>query len=88
MIKYKRMENNFLIDVVGDFILVFIGFTGTFIGLDSLPQQETLIQIINSTDSGTTVDSIQKIMTIFSLVVSTIAGFIPIIKFCKRNKNK
>jgi len=52
MIKHKRMENNFLIDVVGDFILVFIGFTGTFIGLDSLPQQETLIQIINSTDSG------------------------------------
>ena len=83
------MENNFLIDVVGDFILVFISVTGTLIGLDSLPQQETLIQIINSPDQAqTTVDSIQKIMTIFSLCISTIAGFIPIIKFFKRNKKQ
>ena len=88
MIKHRRMENNFLIDVVGDFILVFISITGTFIGLDSLPQEETLIQIINTTEATTTIDSIQKIMTIFSLCISTIAGFIPIIKFCKRNKNK
>lgn len=83
------MENNFFGDVVGDFILVFISFAGTFIGLDSLPEQETLIQIINSSDSSaTTVDSIQKIMTIFSLLISTIAGCIPIIKFCNRKKNK
>ena len=88
MIKQKRMENNFLIDVVGDFILVFISFTGTIIGLDSLPQQETLIQIVNTTETATTIDSIQKLMTIFSLIVSTIAGFIPILKFCKRNKKQ
>tara|TARA_R100001463_G_scaffold136120_1_gene200760 strand:+ start:373 stop:642 length:270 start_codon:yes stop_codon:yes gene_type:complete len=89
MIKHGRMENNFLIDVVGDFVLVFISITGTLLGLDSLPQQETLIQIINSPNqTATSIDSIQKIMTIFSLCISTVAGFIPIIKFCKRNKNK
>lgn len=83
------MENNFFADVVGDFILVFISFTGTYIGLDSLPEQETLIQIINTpVTNGTTVDSIQKIMTIFSLLISTIAGLIPIIKFCNRKKSK
>ena len=83
------MENNFFADVVSDFILVFISFAGTYIGLDSLPEKETLIQIINSPGaSETTVDSIQKIMTIFSLLVSTIAGLIPIIKFINRRKNK
>ena len=83
------MENNFFADVVSDFILVFISFAGTYIGLDSLPEQETLIQIINTpVTNGTTVDSIQKIMTIFSLLISTIAGLIPIIKFCNRKKNK
>ena len=83
------MENNFFADVVSDFILVFISFAGTYIGLDSLPEKETLIQIINSPGaSESTVDSIQKIMTIFSLLVSTIAGLIPIIKFINRRKNK
>lgn len=88
MLEHKRMENNFLIDVVGDFVLVFISITGTLLGLDSLPEQQTLIQIINTTEPGTSIDSIQKIMTIFSLCISTIAGFIPIIKFCKRNKKQ
>ena len=82
----RKMEENFLIDVVGDFILVFISITGTLIGFDSLPQQETIIATISTVDSVSVLDVIQKVLTIFSLIISSVAGFIPIIKFVNRNK--
>lgn len=82
----EKMEENFLIDVVSDFILVFISITGTFIGFDSLPQQETLIATISTINSVSFLDVIIKIMTIFSLIISSVAGVIPIIKFLNRNK--
>ncbi len=82
----ETMEENFLIDVVGDFILVFISITGTLIGFDSLPQQETIIATISTVDSVSVLDVVQKVLTIFSLIISSVAGFIPIIKFVNRNK--
>ena len=82
----RKMEENFLIDVVSDFILVFISITGTLIGFDSLPQQETIIATISTVDSVSVLDVIQKVLTIFSLIISSVAGFIPIIKFVNRNK--
>jgi len=88
MNKSRKMENNFLVDVVGDYILVFIGFTGGFIGLDSLPQGETIIQAVNTVNTESTIDIVTKVLTLFSLCISSVAGFIPIIKFIKRNKNK
>ena len=82
----RKMEENFLIDVVSDFILVFISITGTLIGFDSLPQQETIIATISTVDSVSVLDVVQKVLTIFSLIISSVAGFIPIIKFVNRNK--
>ena len=82
----EKMEENFLIDVVSDFILVFISITGTFIGFDSLPEQETIMATISTVDSVSVLDVVQKVLTIFSLIISSVAGFIPIIKFVNRNK--
>lgn len=81
------MENS-LWNVFGDYILVVISFAGTYIGIDSLPENETLIQSISTVQNISTVDIVQKIMTILSLCVSSVAGFIPIIKFINRKKKK
>lgn len=87
MNKAEKMDNSFY-NVVGDYIFVFISFAGTYIGIDSLPENQTLIQSISTVQNISTVDIVQKIMTILSLCVSSVAGFIPIIKFINRNKNK
>lgn len=87
MNKAEKMENS-LWNVFGDYILVVISFTGTFIGIDSLPENETLIQSISTVQNISTVDIVQKIMTILSLCVSSVAGLIPIIKFINRKKKK
>jgi hypothetical protein len=84
----KKMENNFLIDLISDCLFVFVGFAGSYIGLDSLPENETLVQAITTIPQTSTIDVLIKIFTMFSLLVSSVAGFIPIIKFIKRNKNK
>jgi len=85
--KAEKMENS-LWNVFGDYILVVISFTGTYIGIDSLPENETLIQSISTVQNISTVDIVQKILTILSLCVSSVAGFIPIIKFINRKKKK
>ena len=87
MNKAEKMENS-LWNVFGDYILVVISFAGTYIGIDSLPENETLIQSISTVQNISTVDIVQKIMTILSLCVSSVAGFIPIIKFINRKKKK
>lgn len=87
MNKAEKMENS-LWNVFGDYILVVISFTGTYIGIDSLPENETLIQSISTVQNISTVDIVQKILTILSLCVSSVAGFIPIIKFINRKKKK
>lgn len=82
---FKKMDNNFL-DLASDYVFAFISIVGTYIGLDSIPEGQTLIQIVTSSGSESAVDVTQKIMTILSLLISSIAGLIPIIKTVKRNK--
>ena len=57
----KKMENNFLIDLISDCLFVFVGFAGSFIGLDSLPENETLVQAIATIPQTSTIDVLIKI---------------------------
>lgn len=81
----KRMNEEFY-DIIADFFFATISVGSMLIGLDSIPDNQTIIQIVTSPTTESGVDVTQKIMTIVSLIVSTTAGLIPIIKTIRRNK--
>jgi len=81
----KKMDSDFL-DLATDYVFAFISIVGAYVGLDSIPDGQTLIQIVTTSGAESAVDVTQKIMTIFSLLISSVAGLIPIIKTIKRNK--
>ena len=78
--------NSNIIDLLYDYFFAVISITGAMIGIDSIPENQTIIQVITSTSAESGVDVTQKVMTILSLLISSIAGLIPIIKTLKRNK--
>lgn len=83
-----KMGDNF-IDLLSDYLFACISIVGMVVGIDSIPANQTIIQIVTSDTASSGIDVTQKIMTIGSLFISTIAGLIPIIKSIKsyrRNK--
>ena len=83
----KKMNNDF-IDLISDYLFATISIAGAVVGIDSIPDNQTIIQVITSTSAESSIDVTQKIMTIASLTISSIAGLIPIIKTIRRNKNE
>lgn len=81
----KKMDNQ-ITDILTDYFFAIISIAGTVVGIDSIPDNQTIIQIITSTETESGVDITQKIMTILSLLISSVAGLIPIIKTIRRNK--
>lgn len=82
----KNKMGDHIIDLLSDYLFAIISVTGALIGLDSIPENQTIIQVITSPSAETGVDVTQKVMTIISLLISSVAGLIPIIKTFKRNK--
>jgi hypothetical protein len=78
--------NSNIIDLLYDYFFAVISITGAMIGIDSIPENQTIIQVITSPSAESGVDVTQKVMTILSLLISSISGLIPIIKTFKRNK--
>ena len=82
----QRKMNSNIIDLLYDYFFAVISITGAMIGIDSIPENQTIIQVITSPSAESGVDVTQKVMTILSLLISSISGLIPIIKTFKRNK--
>lgn len=84
----KKM-NDQIVDILSDYAFAIFSIVGTVIGLDSIPEGQTIIQIVTSDSASSGIDVTQQIMTIATLFVSFVAGLIPIIKTIKsvkRNK--
>ena len=82
----KTKMGDHIIDLLVDYFFAIISIAGAMVGMDSIPDNQTIIQVVTSSSAETGVDVTQKIMTIVSLLISSIAGLVPIIKTFKRNK--
>lgn len=84
--KAIRSMKDIIFEFFIDYVCPIISLGGMYVGLDSLTTDHTIIHVFTSPSAETGVEITEKILTIASLIISIIAGLIPISKHIKRNK--